>query len=54
MAELSAHISQIQHGQLTESFPDNHLTNTVCNKQFYYLLEYTMNILYIDYEVEYQ
>ncbi|KAJ6667209.1 hypothetical protein lerEdw1_017187 [Lerista edwardsae] len=33
MAELSAHISQIQHGQLTESFPDNHLTNTNDNTE---------------------
>ncbi|KAJ7344773.1 hypothetical protein JRQ81_000723 [Phrynocephalus forsythii] len=28
MAELSAHLSQIQHGQLRETSPDNHLTNT--------------------------
>ncbi|XP_066495228.1 presenilin-1 [Tiliqua scincoides] len=33
MAELSAHLSQIQHGQLTENFPDNHLTNTNDNSE---------------------
>lgn len=38
MTELSAHLPQFQHGQLTENFPDNHLSNTVCNKQFYYLI----------------
>lgn len=38
MTELSAHLPQFQHGQLTENFPDNHLSNTVCNKQFYYLV----------------
>lgn len=39
MTELSAHLPQFQHGQLTENFPDTHLSNTVCNKQFYYLVE---------------
>lgn len=34
MTELSAHLPQFQHGQLTENFPDTHLSNTVCNKQF--------------------
>uniref|UniRef100_A0A8C4URC6 Uncharacterized protein n=1 Tax=Falco tinnunculus TaxID=100819 RepID=A0A8C4URC6_FALTI len=29
MTELSAHLPQFQHGQLTENFPDNHLSNTV-------------------------
>ncbi|XP_053139741.1 presenilin-1 [Hemicordylus capensis] len=28
MTELSAQLSQIQHGHLTENLPDNHLTNT--------------------------
>ncbi|XP_074961830.1 presenilin-1 isoform X4 [Phalacrocorax aristotelis] len=28
MTELSAHLPQFQHGQLTENFPDNHLSNT--------------------------
>ncbi|XP_020665817.3 presenilin-1 isoform X1 [Pogona vitticeps] len=31
MAELSAHLSQIQHGQLRETSADNHLTNTVAS-----------------------
>ncbi|XP_034968762.1 presenilin-1 isoform X3 [Zootoca vivipara] len=29
MAELSAHLSQVQRGQLRENLPDNHQTNTV-------------------------
>ncbi|XP_062824167.1 presenilin-1 isoform X1 [Anolis carolinensis] len=31
MAELSAHLSQVQRGQLKETSPDNHLTNTVAS-----------------------
>ncbi|XP_044292024.1 presenilin-1 isoform X1 [Varanus komodoensis] len=31
MAELSAHLSQVQHGQLRENSPDNHLANTVAS-----------------------
>ncbi|KAH0620668.1 hypothetical protein JD844_021341 [Phrynosoma platyrhinos] len=31
MAELSAHLSQVQRGQLRETSPDNHLTNTGFN-----------------------
>jgi len=38
MTELSAHLPQFQHGQMTENFPDNHLSNTVCNKLFYHLV----------------
>ncbi|NXX01696.1 PSN1 protein, partial [Larus smithsonianus] len=33
MTELSAHLPQFQHGQLTENFPDNHLSNTNDNSE---------------------
>ncbi|XP_066044259.1 presenilin-1 isoform X2 [Chamaea fasciata] len=33
MTELSAHLPQFQHGQLTENFPDTHLSNTNDNSE---------------------
>ncbi|POI36214.1 hypothetical protein CIB84_000032 [Bambusicola thoracicus] len=33
MTELSAHLPQFQHGQMTENFPDNHLSNTNDNSE---------------------